>query len=855
MTLGKTTIALLSLFSVPAIANAQIVPDQSLPTNSIITPGCINCVIEGGTRIDSNLFHSFKEFSVPTGSSASFNNTTEIRNIFTRVTGSSISSIDGLLRTNGSANFFFINPNGILFGPDARLEIDGSVIFSTADRIWFQDGQFYSASQTEPLLTNKLPSALEFLDNGGSVNVKGRPHQVKFIAEPGSGLSESLSISSEQTDGLIVIGTTLALIGGSVNFDGGAAIAYSGNMEVAGVQSGIVKLQAESGGFAFNYDGVVQRGNISLKNQALLDASSSVNGRLQVFGNQVSISESSFLYVYSVDNPSPGGIRINAADLSLSGLGAYNAGSLTPSQQPARSIITEGVGNSFAGPNIEIIANTVRLSDGAQISAISNGEVQSGNISLFIKDLVVGSASPIDPYQVSSTITTLSYASGEAGDIHFEGHNVSLENGGTLLSVSYSSGSAGDLTVKAGETITVSGGLPVWVFNVPRAVEATASFSYSSIGSQYAGFNPEASSGSIKISAKRLEVLDGAQVGTNAFFGSGGDLSINVQELEIRGVYYPSIEGYSSFLGKVQETEQGRRLLDNFPEIFDSPKADPPFFATVGSGAINFTAYLTSVTGEAEVQARPGSTRIQTENLVMEEGRLGGPNTGFGAGGNLLLTTKTADIKQSAITAQTEFGNGGNVNFTATEYLRLTNSQIVALASQDGDGGNLVVTSPLIFGNLNQFVADASRGRGGGIVVNADYIFLPNTVFSASSGLDASFGGRIEVRSNNQNTADFNVEPVTFTQGEITVASPCQEPTGNTLSRSGGAGQLASPTDLLSPGLRGGEGSSVVMVDGRPFVEAQSIVKLPNGKVSFVARSSRSSQEGLPENELCESNS
>nr|MCM0591622.1 filamentous hemagglutinin N-terminal domain-containing protein [Gloeotrichia echinulata DEX184] len=137
-------------------------------TNTIVNPNGNNFTILNGIEKGNNLFHSFSNFSVPNGGSASFDliNTPNIRTIFSRVTGGKVSDINGLLQTlNGNypVSLFLMNPAGIMFGKNAALNIGGSFVGTTANSIKFSDGTEFSAvnTATPPLLTMSVPIGLQ----------------------------------------------------------------------------------------------------------------------------------------------------------------------------------------------------------------------------------------------------------------------------------------------------------------------------------------------------------------------------------------------------------------------------------------------------------------------------------------------------------------------------------------------------------------------------------------------------------------------------------------------------------------------------------------------------------------------
>ncbi|PPT05587.1 Putative hemagglutinin-related protein [Geitlerinema sp. FC II] len=209
-------VAIGGLVLFPSAVLAQIVPDATLPNPSQVSVEGVRTTIDGGTISGTHLFHSFEAFSIPTNTEAVFNTTVAIENIVTRVTGGEISHIDGLLEIQGTANFYILNPNGIVFGENARLDFDGAFFASTADRLVFDNGVEFRAdnSASASLLTVNVPLGVQMGETPDNVRVEGSDRDLVFDRNRfqflRDGRPSKLQVSA---------GETLSSIGGNVRID------------------------------------------------------------------------------------------------------------------------------------------------------------------------------------------------------------------------------------------------------------------------------------------------------------------------------------------------------------------------------------------------------------------------------------------------------------------------------------------------------------------------------------------------------------------------------------------------------------------------------------------------------------
>ncbi len=265
-------------------------PDRNLGTNVVpLTPEIDLITVGTQPQAGSNLFHSFSEFNVAPGRGVYFDNPTTVVNILSRVTGTDPSDILGTLGVGrpgapGTANLFLINPNGIIFGAGASLDVGGSFVGTTANAMQFPDGNTFSASAPNvPSATLTVnPSAFLFnqIANHSTGGIRVRDEAVLSVGVEGDP-------------------RTLLLVGGNVLIDNATLQGVDGSrVEVAGFTGeGSVGLTIEGSALdlIFPFNGV-EGADVRL-NKAVINVGTIANDAdgILLVGGTVSITNESQL--------------------------------------------------------------------------------------------------------------------------------------------------------------------------------------------------------------------------------------------------------------------------------------------------------------------------------------------------------------------------------------------------------------------------------------------------------------------------------------------------------------------------------------------------------------------------------
>ena len=492
------------LYASSSITHAQVTSDGTVNTQ-VNQDGNIAEIIGGETR-DGNLFHSFQDFSVGTGNEAFFNNANDISNIFSRVTGGNISNIDGLIRANGSASLFLINPAGIIFGESARLDIGGSFYGSTASSILFEDGEFSATDlDNPPLLTVKAPIGLNFRDEPGDI--------INRSVEPNP---DGITNAEGEPVGIQVQdGENIGFIGGRILLENGNLTAKGGNIELGSVGgNGQVQINQDADNLIFNYDSINVFGNIRLEN-SILDVSAGEDGSINFNAQNIDILDSSAIDAgiasgFGSANSQAGDIVFRATEsITISNSFVFNF------------VSQDGIGNSG---NVIVEAESLNINDGAQFGSLTLGQGNAGDVVVNTNELVEVVGRPGGLSFLGSSVQP--GAEGNAGNLTIDTQSLIVRDGSQLSTSTQGNGNAGNLTINAPSLVELKG----------EAVDEDGNAQ--SPGGIFSQIDfrtgAEGTGGNLTINTERLSVSDGSRIQV-ATFGQGdaGELIINASEIDI----------------------------------------------------------------------------------------------------------------------------------------------------------------------------------------------------------------------------------------------------------------------------------------------------------------------------------
>ncbi|ARV63057.1 hypothetical protein BZZ01_15825 [Nostocales cyanobacterium HT-58-2] len=769
---------------------AQITPDNTLGAESslvrsnILISGANGDVydglrlrIEGGARRGSNLFHSFSQFNINDGQRVYFANPNGVENILTRVTGGQASNILGTLGTEGSANLFLINPNGIVFGPNARLDVGGSFVATTANAVRFGEMGNFSATNPEapPLLTIK-PDALLF-------NQITRSAIVNNSVAP-SGLNPSSSFIAQ---GLRVPdGKSLLLVGGDIQIDSGNLYAFGGRVELGGLAgAGTVGLNEDAQNLSLSFPNGVERSDVSLSNGAQVDVTAGEGGSIAVNARTLEMTGGSALYAgiesgMGSDSSQAGNIDINAtaavnlnnmirifnavlqeakgqggdvnirtSKLQLQGIsqvgtatfGAGKGGSLTIDAQDIQLTGT-GAGAQFpsglfasaeqnstgdAG-NLTIKTNSL-LVDGALVTAGTSGAGKGGSLTVQAQDIqLVGRSILGTSSQPNST--------GDAGNLTIKTNSLLVKEGSQVAAITFGRGKGGSLTVQAQDVQLIGGsGLASGIF-------------------ASADRNATGDAGNLTIKTDSLLVKDGAQVLTATFGpGKGGSLIVEAQDIQLTGTtadeQFPS--GIFTSTERNSTGDAGNLIIKTDSLLVkDGAQVGTGTFGAGKGGYLTVDASnLVEVVGSSANDASRSAITTSTKSS--------------GDAGDLTLNARRLIVRGggfvAAATAVEGTGSNGNLVINVKDSVEITGfsnrdgrpSSLSVLSRDQGKAGNLTVNSPRISvkdqGTIN---AESFAADGGNITLNTDLLLLRRGgTVSATAGFNqgAGNGGNIAINA------------------------------------------------------------------------------------------------------------
>jgi filamentous hemagglutinin family protein len=705
MRMLRTGIGLLAWgLALPALA--EVVTDGTVGPRVHLSGPEFAIGADLGTQAGPNLFHSFEKFSLANGERATFSGAGDIHNIISRVTGGIRSDIDGTIRsTIPGADFYFINPKGVVFGPNARLDVQGSFHVSTADELRFADGAKFSARTPSSSFTVAAPEAFGFLDRyRGALRVRDSRLKVR----PGRAIS--------------LVGGDVAIAGGSADPDHPTIGASRGTITVAAVGPGEGQFGIRSGRLE-----APDLGAITITDGAFLDTTGNGGGLIRIRGGRVVVQGGSAIFSNNDggrDAPPGNGVDVDARILRVRG-GSFLTADVTGER-------------GGRGGTVSVRADRLEISGGSRLKADTFGDGDAGGVAVEAGRLLIdGNGAPTGITSDSQLFFTsdgqVMTAAGRAGEITVRAGQLQIRNAGVISSTTVGSAAAGPVTVEADRLLIDSGG--------SRSLTGVASDAgaLSNIGLLLAP--GQGSAGPVSVTADRI-VLGGSATIHSQVIGDGPSGAVTIHARHITMSDFSSIrsEATSALL------LNGQAVVSNADTTGVTITADT--LQMSGSSQIS-----SSVAGDGT--AGPIVVRSSSIDMEGDEGNLA---TG-------ILSEAAARTAGDVIISLSN-GNAGKVTVIADDISIRNAARISTNVVGDGQAGDVMVhTGRLEIKNehhlredtgvvsdasntlLHNIVVASSDGTAGLVTIVADRVEVGAFGEISSVTVGAGDSGTVEVRA------------------------------------------------------------------------------------------------------------
>lgn len=817
-------------------AGAQVVTDIAADTaagfatgTSISRVGAVT-TIGGGTLAGANLFHSFATFNLGTGDVARWTagNPGAVANVVNRVTGGGLSTIAGTLDTTAlpNANFYFINPAGVLFTQGARLDVPNAAHFSTgADGLTFADGAKFSAVTPTGAFSMAAPESFGFLGGENGLVIDGvgvgftSAGTGLFLTAPNVGI-RATGFTLRNLD-LVTTGGEAARISladplgtaplaGDVLLAGPQIFAARTGMGTAAVRVAAGTFTQVGGGLSSTtYFGGDAGDVYLLAHEAdITGVVSSDSGSRTTAGNAGTV-------IISLDalHLHDGGV------ITSSTFGAGNGGAVLLS---ADDILVEGDAlinsdsfgaNSGDGGSIIIDAGRLTVRGGAVISSSANGTGDAGTIQIKADGLLL---------DFGGVASIAQDGTGDGGTISIEARLLEVRNAGTITSSSFADGNAGTVLIRADRmllrddgnvsSLTRLGGSGGGV-SVTVAQDLVISDGFISSDTFGTG-----KAGAVVVDAASLDVQDKGLISSSTFSaGSAGEVTVVSPDITITGG--SQVRSQANFMssgdaGSVSVTVTGRLEVSDGSIISSGSFGGNAGRVSILAGDLIVEAggivsrVLLPATGDA------GQVVIRAANINLDFGSLISSSTdSVGDAGDVTITAtkltmdRFSNIESGA--AETASGNGGAVSVTTDTLNMKGTSSIITSTFSSGDAGELQIAvrqAVLQDGsNLSSRAGDKSTGRAGSI----DY---------RGTSLQLTSGAQISTSTGGPGDAG----DIRATVDSIVL---------------GDRGGFASNADAVNGGRSGSItiGAGTLAIDAGGFVETNSANSNDAGDISIVS--------------------